>query len=236
MNIEQKYAPQRFADLVFADSSVESVCRRYATSKPHKPLMLWGPPGTAKTTTARVIIKERHGLVNYDSGLEEFNGAELSSDNFELLLNTASMLKLDTGDPILIINEFDELPKDDQPKFRAWMDRWKWIKLVVTTNEKPGIQGVRQKLMPALVSRFECVELAPPSLNDLLPRARFIFQQEGYPVSESELRKLLGTYSGDVRDVLPLIEAGLEALKQQGKQPVQSKPKLHVVPPQSPTL
>ena len=88
-----------------------------------------------------------------------------------MLLNTAALQRVNTGEAILIINEFDEIEKEDQAKWRAWMDRQKWINLIVTTNEKPGIQGVRQKLMPALLSRFECVKLAPPSLQDWLPRA-----------------------------------------------------------------
>jgi len=235
MNIEEKYAPQCFADLIFADTTVESICHRYATSKPYKPLMLWGPPGTAKTTTACVIVKERQGLAYDPSGFEEFNGAGLSNANFDKLLNTAAMLKLATGDPILVINEFDELPKEDQSIFRAWMDRNKWVHLVVTTNEKPGIQGVRQKLIPALISRFECVELAPPSLSDLLPRARSIFQQEGHVVSDNDLRQLLSTYSGDIRDVLPLIEAALQGLSKNVAQPVPSKSKLQLVSTPPPT-
>ena len=235
MNIEEKYAPQCFADLIFADTTVESICHRYATSKPHKPLMLWGPPGTAKTTTARIIVKERHSSTEYESGFGEFNGADLSSSDFDKLLNTASALKLATRDPILIINEFDELPVEDQSKFRAWMDRWKWINLVVTTNEKPGIKGVRQKLIPALISRFECVELAPPSLSDVLPRARSIFQQEGHAVSDNDLQQLLSTYSGDIRCVLPLIEAALQGLSKNVTQPAPSKPKLQLVSTPPPT-
>lgn len=212
MTIEEKYEPKHFKELVFADKNVQNTCAQYVQGKPHKSLMLWGPPGTAKTTTARVIAGERFAAAGYTGDIEEFNAAQLSTADFEKLLNVASMLRFACDDPVIIINEFDEFDKEDQAKFRAWMDQYTWITLIVTTNEQPGVQGVRQKLTPAIQSRFQRVELAPPSLQDWLPRAQFIFQQEGHIVSQADLKILLSSYSGDVRDVLPLIETALSKM------------------------
>ncbi len=131
--------------------------------------------------------------------------------------------------PILLINEFDEFEREDQAKFRAWMEAHKWVNLIVTTNEKPGVPGVKQKLMPALQSRFDRVELAPPSLNNWLPRAQHIFQQEGFTVSNQDLQVLLSTFNGDVRVILPIIEEALEGLGQSATPPSNPKPPLHIV-------
>ena len=229
MTLEEKYEPKRFVELVFADQIARNTCARYAQSKPYKHLMLWGPPGSAKTTTARVILRERFATANYDGLFDEFNAAELTPDDFEMLLNTAALQRVNTGEAILIINEFDEIEKEDQAKWRAWMDRQKWIKLIVTTNEKPGIQGVRQKLMPALLSRFECVELAPPSLQDWLPRAQSIFRQEGHNTTYNELEKLLGSFDGDIRNMLPIIESALDGLEAANLPAASAKPLLKVV-------
>lgn len=232
MSFEEKYEPKHFSELVFADPVTKAICDRYATSKPYKPLMLWGPPGTAKTTTARVIVRERFRLAGCDGLFEEFNGADLTSKDFDKLVRVADYLQLHTDDPILIINELDELDMEEQAKFRAWMDRWKQIRLIVTTNEKPGLRGVKQKLMPALQSRFECVELAPPSLNDWLPRAQAIIRQEGFEVTQAELQQMLSHYQGDVRDMLPMIEEIIEGFRAEASlQPSGSatKPVLHVV-------
>lgn len=229
MTFEERYEPQTVAELVFADAVARATCLRYATGAPYKPLMLWGPPGTAKTTTARVIMRERYRAADYDGAIEEFNASNLGADQLDKLTNIASFLRVNIGDPIILINEFDEFDRGLQAKFRAWMDVHKWVNLVVTTNEQPGVQGVKQKLMPALQSRFERVELAPPSLQDCLPRAQAILQQEGFTVSYENLQMLLSTFNGDIRDMLPLLEEAVEKLRQ-GQPPQLAKPRLQIVP------
>lgn len=228
MTFEDKHEPQTVRELIFADKATQATCLRYATGKPYKPLMLWGEPGTAKTTTARVIVRERYRAAGYDGAIEEFNAADLTPRDFDKLTNIGSFLRFTTGDPIVLINEIDVFELDVQAKFRSWMDRHKCINLIVTTNEQPDVEGVRQKLMPALRSRFEKVDLAWPSVQDCVPRAQAILQQEGCAVSTQDVQVLLSTFTGDIREMLPLLEEAVEQL-QQGTPPQPPKPSLTVV-------
>jgi len=228
MTFEEKYEPQTVAELIFGDKIAQATCLRYATGQPYKPLMLWGPPGTAKTTTARVIVRERYRAAGYDGSIEEFNAADLTREDYPMLANAAAFLRVNGCDPLILINEFDEIERDDQAKFRSWMDAHKWINLIVTTNEQPGVKGTKQKLIPALCSRFDRVELAPPSLADCVPRAQAILQQEGHVVSQSIVRGLLGTFVGDIRDLMPILEQASEQL-QRGSHPPTPRPKLQMV-------
>lgn len=229
MTFEDKHQPQTVAELIFADQTAQAICQRYATRKPYKHLMLWGPPGTAKTTTARVIIRERYRAAGYDGDVQEFNGADLTSDDFGMLLNAANALHFACGEAVLLINEIDEIKEAQQPKLRSWLDEHKSVTLIATTNEAVGIKGVRQKLMPALQSRFERVELAAPSLADCLPRAQSIMQREGISVTQQDLQTLLSTFNGDLRDVMPLLEQAVDELTQGTVPPAPAKPHLQVI-------
>ena len=210
MSITVKYEPKRFTELVFADTYARNMCHRYAFNKPSKSLMLWGPAGSGKTTAARVIVNERFIRSGYEGHIEEFNGAELTSKDFLKLLNITNGMEFKSVEPILIINELDEMDRGEQAKLRAWMDRWKWVRIIATTNVNPYVQQVGSKLLDALRSRFECVQMKPPTLNDWLPRASNIFAAEGHPENEDDLRELLSEFSGDVRDMLPIIERTLD--------------------------
>lgn len=230
MNFDEKHAPVAFDDLVFAEKAARDICETYVLHKPHKPLMLWGPPGTGKTATARVIVQTRYRLANYCGEPIEYNGADITKETIEKnLYGNLNYLNFQTGDPIVVINEFDEMDRAMQAKFRSWTESWPMMKFVVTTNEKPGIQGVAQRIMPTLISRFERIELRPPSLDDWLPRAQAIFAAEGHAVSVQDLKLLLGTFNGDVRDMLPLIERALTMMPAPHRVQPRAKPTLQVV-------
>jgi replication factor C subunit 3/5 len=213
MRFDDKHEPQSFNELIFADEIAKNTCARYVYSTPYKPLLLWGEPGTAKTTTARVIVKERLRKNGYNDDIEELNGAGFKMEKMERkLLNLASLQRTIAGEAFIIINEFDEIERDEQAKFRAFMDQYKSMSFVVTTNEQPSTFGAKQKLMPALLSRFELVELKKPSVEDCLARAQDIFTLEGHTVSHANLRVLLANFSGDIRDFLPIVEQAVDQL------------------------
>lgn len=56
---QNKYTPHAFDDLVFTNSNTRKRLLEYANNQRHQSLIFHGPYGTAKTTTANLIAKER---------------------------------------------------------------------------------------------------------------------------------------------------------------------------------
>ena len=84
--------------------------------------------------------------------------------------------------------------------------------------------------MPALVSRFELVELGHPGVDHIIPRVQEIFESEGHPVAQRQLRRLLEDFSGDLRDMIPVIEQVMVQMTHNPPQPTPRPPQLTVVP------
>ena len=50
-----KYAPKQLSEVVFADAVVEQEIRRYIERDDMRPIILYGPNGTGKTTVIKLI-------------------------------------------------------------------------------------------------------------------------------------------------------------------------------------
>jgi len=59
MRFEDKYQPRVFEDLIFEEARIKQQLRYYAINQRHRHLLLYGPPGTAKTTACVVIANAR---------------------------------------------------------------------------------------------------------------------------------------------------------------------------------
>lgn len=68
-----KYEPQTFADLIFENEIARKQLERYANCTATGCILLHGPSGTAKSTTARIVAnqsrKNASGLVEFPADI-----------------------------------------------------------------------------------------------------------------------------------------------------------------------
>jgi len=202
MRFEDKYQPKVFQDLIFEENQVKQKLRLYAEGMRNKHLLLYGPPGTAKTTASVVIANER---LPCGIGFVDVLEASLISSNFESELERIekgwALLKFACGieHPVAVINEVDQLNVAQQQMLRAFIDRCRLGFLYMTTNNQSSVDQ-------PLRDRCECIEVKSLSSSSVAQRASDIIQAELGFTNEKHVERLMNSTNGSWRDVLLAVE------------------------------
>ncbi|MCF8320927.1 MAG: replication-associated recombination protein A [Flavobacterium sp.] len=168
-------------------------------------LILWGPPGTGKTTLAQIIAQESkrpfYELSAINSGVaairEVIDKAKQSGGLFT------------TKNPILFIDEIHRFSKSQQDSLLAAVEKG-WITLIGATTENPSFE-----VIPALLSRSQVYILnafSKSDLESLLQRAikeDRLLKLKNIVLQETEA--IIRLSGGDGRKLLNIFELVINA-------------------------
>ena len=218
MSLEDNYKPQSLEDIVFSNDEVAATMRDYAEGRQNKNLLLYGPTGTGKTTTAKVLPNEiekraRNGgsvnrpLFEFDTGfraaVQLLTGGTTDRVDHELarLKKALGVYSVNpSGDHYVIIDEVDCVSRDKfQPALKAFISDQSHAMFILTTNHI-------DKLDPGLRSRCKEVHITPPSTLWWQPRLRKILELENVPLDEDKLQQLLRGHDIDGRKLLEKVD------------------------------
>lgn len=163
-------------------------------------MILWGPPGTGKTTLAHIIANESerpfYTLSAVDSGVAAVREIIEKAKKSDSLFSTKN--------PILFIDEIHRFSKSQQDSLLGAVEKG-WVTLIGATTENPSFE-----VIPALLSRCQVYVLKPFSKNDLetlLKRAiekDKLLGQKTVKLKESEA--IIRLSGGDARKLLNILE------------------------------
>ena len=163
-------------------------------------LIFWGPPGSGKTTLARIVASEANAdfveLSAVTSGKKDvLNVIERAKDNLRLKRPT-----------ILFVDEIHRFNKAQQDAFLPYVENGT-ISLIGATTENPSFE-----IISPLISRSRVVVLDPITKDDMIKIISSAAKQlklSTIKLPKSAIEQIAELSGGDARSALNLLELSL---------------------------
>ena len=162
----------------------------FESGKPHS-MILWGPPGSGKTTIARLMAK------TFDAEFVALSAAFSGVKDIREAVQTAEAELARSGrHTILFVDEVHRFNKAQQDAFLPFVERG-LITFVGATTENPSFE-----VNSALLSRASVYVLHPLTHEDL----NVLLDRTGLEADEEAKTRLIGFADGDARRLLNAVE------------------------------
>ncbi|MFJ6325336.1 MULTISPECIES: replication-associated recombination protein A [unclassified Rhizobium] len=196
--LADRLRPQTLADVTGQAhlTGEDGVLRRMIEAGSLGSMIFWGPPGTGKTTVARLLSGEA-GLA-----FEQISAIFSGVADLKKVFETARLRRMDGRQTLLFVDEIHRFNRAQQDSFLPVMEDGTVI-LVGATTENPSFE-----LNAALLSRARVLTFRShdeESLEELLRRAEAV-EAKPLPLTEDARASLIRMADGDGRSVLTLAE------------------------------
>ena len=194
----EKYRPSLFNDVVLSEDN-KKLIDEFRNKGEIPNLLLWGHPGTGKSTLAKVLVNDILKCQYLYINASDKNGIDVIRNEVS---NFAQTKSFDGKQKVIILDEFCGVTIESQRCLRNVMEEYASVtRFILTAN-------YLNRIIPAIQSRCQSIEVVMP-FNNYAKRCLEIIKKENIKIGGENTSRLipwLKTFYPDLRKAINNIQ------------------------------
>ena len=193
-----KYRPQKFEELFGLESIARALTSQLEKGRVGHAYLFYGPRGTGKTTTARILAKEV-GCEGLD--LIEIDAASNRGiDDIRSLREKIGLAPTSGPKKVYVVDEAHMLTREAFNALLKTLEEPPEHAILILCTTEP------YKIPETIQSRCQKFEFKRASTGDIVSKLKFIVEGEGAQVEDKDLELLAKNAEGGFRDAETMLE------------------------------
>lgn len=190
----EKYRPKTIDEYI-CDSKLKDIIKEWIRNKTFPNLLLAGPPGTGKTSLARLLIKEI-GAISLELNASDERTLDVLRGKIKRFAFSQSL-----GKPkVILLDEYDYVTIDFQVVSRGIIEKFsKGNKFILTCN-------YLNRIIDAIQSRCKVIKITEMPKKKMAIKCIKILQNESVKFEVEELKKLINMFYPDMRKIINTLQ------------------------------